>query len=132
MAVRPNLVFGVPLYIYDDNLPGGRKINATAFLVPAAGQVGNFGRNQVRGLGAWQANLAARREFLISEKLKLQLRMEAFNAFNHPNFGTIQTTITAANFGQPTNMLNQQLTGLSALYQSGGPRSCQVAVKLIF
>jgi hypothetical protein len=76
--------------------------------------------------------LAARREFLISEKLKLQLRMEAFNAFNHPNFGTIQTTITAANFGQPTNMLNQQLTGLSALYQSGGPRSCQVAVKLIF
>jgi hypothetical protein len=90
------------------------------------------GRNQLRGLGAWQNDFALRREFRLHEGLRLQFRAEAFNLFNHPNFGTIQTSLTAANFGQATNMLGTQLGGLNALYQIGGPRSLQMAMKLIF
>ncbi len=94
--------------------------------------MGSLGRNVLRGLPAWQVDFALRRSFKLTEKLNLQLRGEAFNLFNHPNFGTIQTTLTAANFGQATNMLNRQLGGLSQLYQIGGPRSFQVALKIQF
>ncbi len=130
--VRPNVNVGVPFYISDPTVPGGRKINAAAFSIPAVGQSGNFGRNQLRGLGAWQVDSALRRQFKVTEKVSLQFRAEAFNLFNHPNFGAIQTSLTAANFGQETNMLNRQLGGLSQLYQIGGPRSLQFAVKIMF
>jgi hypothetical protein len=129
---RPNVIAGVPLYIDDPALPGGRAINRAAFSLPAAGQFGNLGRNVVRGFGAWQIDTALRREFKLKESLRLQFRAEAFNLLNHPNFGSIQTTLTAANFGQATNTLNQQLGGISQLYQIGGPRSLQFAVKVLF
>ncbi len=129
---RPNVALGVPLYIYDESLPGGRTINRAAFSLAPAGQFGNLGRNVVRGMGAWQVDTAIRREFRLKETLRLQFRAEAFNVFNHANFGSIQTTLTATNFGQATNTLNQQLGGISQLYQIGGPRSLQFAVKLLF
>ncbi len=133
-AVRPNVIPGVPLYVDDSSVPGGRRINAAAFSDPPSGQFGDLGRNVVRGLGAWQVDLALRRRFDLTEKVHLQFRAEAFNVFNHPNFGAIQTSLTAPNFGQATNMLNQHLggAGLSQLYQIGGPRSLQFALKLLF
>ena len=130
--VRPNLIPGVPLYVSNPLAPGGIQINRAAFSIPPTGQSGDFGRNQLRGLGAWQDDFAVRREFRLIEGLRLQFRAEAFNLFNHPNFGAIQTSLTAANFGQATNMLGTQLGGLNALYQIGGPRSLQMAAKLIF
>jgi len=132
IRIRPNVIAGVPLYVEDPNVPGGRRINRAAFAIPPVGQSGNLGRNQLRGLPAWQIDLALRREFGLTEKLRLQLRAEAFNLFNHPNFGTIQTSLTAANFGRATNMLNRQLGGLNQLYQIGGPRSMQFAMKFLF
>jgi hypothetical protein len=128
---RPNVNLGVPWYVDDPTVPGGRRINRAAFSVASVGQ-GSLGRNQLRGLGAWQIDFAARREFKLTEKLKVQFRAEAFNLFNHPNFGAIQTSLTAANFGQATNMLGQQLGGISPLYQIGGPRSFQFALKLLY
>jgi hypothetical protein len=130
--VRPDVIAGVPFYINDPALPGRRRINRAAFSIPAAGQSGTLGRNVLRGLPAWQVDFALRRQIGLTEKLQLQLRGEAFNVFNHPNFGTIQTTLSAANFGQATNMLNRQLGGLNQLYQIGGPRSFQFALKLLF
>ncbi|HLA09090.1 MAG TPA: TonB-dependent receptor [Pyrinomonadaceae bacterium] len=130
--VRPNVLPGVPLYLDDPSVPGGRRINQAAFSLPPTGQSGNLGRNQVRGLNSWQVDLGVRRELVLTEKVKLQIRAEAFNIFNHPNFGGIQQTLTAPNFGQATSMLNRQLGGLSELYQIGGPRSMQFALKLSF
>jgi hypothetical protein len=130
--VRPDVISGVPLYIADPSAPGGTRINRAAFLVPPAGRSGSLGRNILRGLPVWQVDFAVRRQFRLTEKLNLQLRAEAFNLFNHPNFGAIQTNLNAANFGQATGMLNRQLGGLSALYQIGGPRSFQFALKMQF
>jgi hypothetical protein len=132
IGVRPNLILGVPLYVADPAVPGGRRINRLAFSVPAANQSGSLGRNVLRGLPTWQIDFALRRQFNVTERLNLQFRAEAFNLFNHPNFGAIQTTLTAPNFGQATNMLGRQLGGLNALYQIGGPRSLQFALKLGF
>jgi len=132
VSVRPNVKAGIPLYLNNPTLPGGRVINGAAFSVPSVGQQGNLGRNLLRGFSAWQVDMAIRRQFGISEKFKLQLRAEAFNLFNHPNFGQIDTfSLTSPTFGQATNTLGQQLGGLSPLYQIGGPRSMQFALKLI-
>jgi hypothetical protein len=68
----------------------------------------------------------------LPRRLRLQFRAEAFNVFNHPNFGTIQTSLSVANFGQAIQTLNSSLGGLNALYQMGGPRSMQFAIKLLF
>jgi hypothetical protein len=132
IAVRPNVIAGVPWYVDAPAVPGGRKINRAAFTAVPAGQLGNLGRNQVRGLGSWQMDFALRREFRLTETFKLQIRWEAFNIFNHPNFGAISTDLNALNFGEATNMLNRQLGGINQLYQIGGPRSMQFALKLLW
>ena len=77
-------------------------------------------------------DLAVRRDFPIHERLKLQFRAEAFNIFNHPNFGTINPNFGQTTFGQATATLANSLGVLSPLYQMGGPRSMQFALKLVF
>ena len=129
---RANLIDGVPVYLDDPTMPGGRVINRAAFSMPAANQQGNLGRNIIRALPAWQIDFAVRRQFNLTEKLNLQFRAEAFNIFNHPNFGSINTNLTSTTFGQATNMLGAQLTGLNPLYQIGGPRSMQFAIIVRF
>ncbi len=86
-----NLIPGRSLYLYGSQYPGGRAINggpnttdATAAFITAGNGVGNAPRNIVRGFGEAQINLAARRDFPITESLKLQIRAEAFNILNHP------------------------------------------------
>jgi Carboxypeptidase regulatory-like domain len=112
--------------------PGGRGINAAAFTLPANNQLGNAPRNFVRGLGAWQMDIAVRREFPIYENLKLQFRAEAFNVFNHPNFGTINPFLGQTTFGEAQQTLASSLGVLSPIYQMGGARSMQFALKAIF
>jgi hypothetical protein len=129
----PNLVPGQAIYLYGSQYPGGRAINPAAFAFPTdPNDPGNAPRNFVRGFGAWQINLAVRREFPIHDKLRLQFRAEAFNILNHPNFGYIDPFLIDAQFGQATQMLNQSLATLSSLYQQGGPRSMEFALKLKF
>jgi hypothetical protein len=64
--------------------------------------------------------------------MKLQFRAEAFNIPNHPNFGYIQPAYGNIQFGEATQMINQSLGNLSPLYQQGGPRSLQFALKILF
>ncbi len=127
-----NLAPGVPIYLYGQQYPGGRTINPAAFTAPPSGLIGDAPRNFARGFGAWQMDLAVRREFPIHERLKLQFRAEGFNVFNHPNFGTINGRFGQNTFGQATATLAQSLGILSPLYQMGGPRSMQFALKLAF
>jgi hypothetical protein len=131
-----NTVSGQALYVYGPQYPGGRSINPAAFGIPGPNQFGDAPRNFVRGFGTWQMDLAVRREFPIYERLKVQVRAEAFNVFNHPNFGTINSIYCPAGrgctFGQASGTLAQGLGALSPLYQMGGPRSMQFALKLVF
>jgi len=127
-----NLVPNQPVYTYAKGLPGGREINKAAFTLPSTSVVGNAPRNFVRGFGATQVNLAVRREFHLYDKLNLQFRAESFNTLNHPTFGGITTTLTSSTFGQASATLNQSLATTSSLYQMGGPRSMQFALKLQF
>ena len=139
-AARPNVVPDVPLYLFGAQFPGGQAFNAAAFTAPASGQQGDFGRNVLRGFGTWQADFSLRREFQLSERIGIQFRAEFFNIFNHPNFGNptaTNTLITSPLFGQSTQSLASGLSpggtgGFNPLYQVGGPRSLQFALKMTF
>ena len=135
---RPNVNPGVPLVLYGSQYPGGKAFNPAAFTPAPPGQQGDFGRNVLRGFGAWQADLALQRQFRMSEKVGLRFRTEFFNIFNHPNFGNPNNTLTSKLFGQSTQTLASSLGsggangGFNPLYQIGGPRSIQLALKLLF
>ncbi len=115
-----------------------------AFCTPSAGGQGNLGRNVLRGFPVFQIDIALRRQFSLTERIKLQLRAEAFNIFNHPNFGDPGANFNFTNdlssplFGQSTQMLGRSLGsggtsgGFNPLYQIGGPRSIQLALKVQF
>jgi hypothetical protein len=159
--IRPDITPGIPLYLYGSQFPGDKAINNMPGAVPGgcpngspsvgpfcdppvdanfnAIRQGTLGRNVVRGFGLFQWDLGVHRDFAIYESVKLEFRAEMFNLLNHPNFAPPVGDITSPDFGRSTEMLGQQLSGgslgtggFSSLYQIGGPRSMQVALKLTF
>ena len=125
-----------PLEIHGSQFAGGKIFNRAAFVTAPAGSQGNLGRNVLRGFGTWQVDLSLQRQFHLSERFALRFRAEFFNLFNHPNFGPPTNVLTSALFGRSTQTLANSLGsggangGLNPLYQLGGPRSIQFALKL--
>src|SRR5208337_1942765 len=102
---------------------------------------GTVPRNFLRGFGATQWDAAVHRNIRLHDLLSLQFRAEVFNALNHPNFGPPSGDFGLGGFGVSSQMLGRSLSGsggsvgvgaLSPLYQMGGPRSAQFALKLVF
>jgi hypothetical protein len=135
--------------------PGGKGFNPAAFQDPPIDpnthnplRQGTTPRNFLRGFGASQWDFGVHRDFPIRESLKLQFRAEMFNVLNHPNFGPPSGFFLSpqnggpAGFGLSTQMLGQSLNAgfggnlgggaFDPLYQLGGPRSIQFALKLMF
>ena len=132
-VLRPDLISGVPQYLEDPTVAGGRRINAAAFSTPAPNRQGNLGRNALRGFSATQLDLGLHRRFALSERFAVQLRAEFFNILNHPNFADPESNLSVPGlFGRSTMMLGRSLGSLNPLYQIGGPRSIQLAMRLQF
>jgi hypothetical protein len=147
---RPDVVAGQPLYLFGAQClqvlgppcAGGKGINPKAFTAPPANQQGTLGRNTLRGFGLGQLDTSVRRNFRLSEFLKLQFSAEFFNVLNRPNFGSSSIGKNLAQFpglfGQAHQILAESLSpgqgqgGFSPLYQVGGPRSIQLELKLAF
>jgi hypothetical protein len=152
LAPRPNIVPGIPFYLYGSQYPGGKALNNTpspagpacpvpfkgAYCPTQNGTQGDFPRNYLRAFGATQVDVAFQRQFHLTERMQLRFRGEFFNIFNHPNFGPPANSLTSPLFGYSTATLNNSLGsggangGLNPLYQIGGPRSIQLALKLQF
>ena len=107
--MRPDVIPGVPLYIDDPTVAGGRRFNPAALTPGPTNRQGTLPRNAFRGFPISQVDLAIRRQFELSERMRLQFRAEFFNILNHPNFadpGNFQGNILSnALFGQSTQML---------------------------
>jgi hypothetical protein len=73
--------------------------NPSAFAVPAPFTFGNSGRNILYGPGFANLNFNLAKTFNIMEKVKLQIRADAINIFNHPNFGQPNAGIGTAGAG---------------------------------
>ena len=103
---RANLGFGYndrPNVVGDPALSdptAERWFNTGAFVFPAYGTFGNSGRNTVEGPGYQNVNLALMKRLPLGSRSKLQLRLEAFNLFNHTNFNQPDNFLGSPTFGQ--------------------------------
>ena len=78
---------------------------ASAFPTPAAGKGGALGRNVVRGPGFAQIDTSLSKKFPLTERVSMQLRVEAFNTFNHVNLTNPTLDLSSNNFGKSTSAL---------------------------
>jgi hypothetical protein len=144
-ALRPDRVPDTTPYLDDATVPGGQRFNRAAFANPPLDGAGNplrqgtLGRNALRGFGMSQVDLAVRRDIRLRGALSAQLRVEAFNLLNQVSLGLPTNALSSGLFGQATRTLATSLGaggvtggGLNPLYQVGGPRSIQLAVRLNF
>ena len=87
--------------------PGERSVNrwfnTAAFAQPALGTLGNLGRNTERGPGVNNLDLALFKTFTVARDVRLQFRLESFNALNHTQFAGVSTNLTARTFGVVTS-----------------------------
>lgn len=104
---RPNLVANADPYTGQKIVPSGKSgnhayLNASAFSNAATGSFGTLGRNAFRGPHYYDVDMAVNRSFPLHERLSFNLRIEAFNMFNHPFFTTFTTTTSSSGFGWAT------------------------------
>lgn len=99
------------------------SVDGSAFFAqPAQYALGTAPRDlgAVRQPGANNADLSIFKEFAmgkVREGMRLEFRLEAFNSFNHPQFGNPDTTFGDPNFGK-------------IFYTINNPRELQLALKL--
>lgn len=91
-----------------------RRLDAVA----EAGRFGNSGRNIARAPGQGNLDLSAFKNWNLSEQVRLQLRIEAFNVTNHANFGIPVNDLVSPNFGR--------------ILEAGSPRVFQAGLKILF
>ena len=77
--------------------------NRAAYAQPAAGVLGDLGRNTERGPGVNNLDFALFKNFRISHDVRVQFRFESFNFFNHTQFDSVSTNLAADNFGVVTS-----------------------------
>jgi hypothetical protein len=96
--------------------------NTAAFVKNAPYTYGDAGRNILRGPGLFNLDLAAHKQFRITERITAQLRLESFNATNTPPFagqtGSPNTVVGSPQFGQ--------------ISVAGTPRDNQIGLKILF
>ncbi len=129
---RPNVVPGVAVYNHNFFPNTAAKYpqwyNTAAFKPAAAGTFGNEQPFSLRGPGFANLDLAISKFFPIYERARLELRGEAFNTLNHPNYSTPTNSTAIAPQLSTLNSANAGLITSTA----GDARLLQIAVKITF
>jgi hypothetical protein len=94
-----------------------RWFDPTAYATPRQYVFGNAARNNLFGPGRINFDMSLFKDFPIREEFKVQFRAEAFNVFNHPQFGQPNGTVENSQAGRITSTV-------------GNPRQLQVALRL--
>ena len=100
---------------------GRLAFNTALFSLPSLGQMGNAPRRFLYGPGIYNFDVALHKDVRFSESKSLELRLEAFNVFNHAQFygpAAVDGNITSANFGE--------------VLSAAAPRLMQLATKFSF
>jgi hypothetical protein len=106
----------------------GRFFNPNVFALPAVGTIGTAWNGSVfygPGVNNWDISL--NKKIPITEKAAAQLRFEFYNAFNHAQFSSVNST---AEFNPATGA--QVNSALGTLTGDRGPRIIQVALRINF
>lgn len=75
---------------------------------------GNLGRNALLGPGSWSVDLALSKNLALTERFRLQVRADLFNALNHTNYGGPSSNLNAGNFGRITGTQGARTMQLNA------------------
>ena len=109
------------------------------FTAPGLDEIGNTGRNSTFGPNFFNTDMAVQKNFPIHESLFAQFRMDAYNAFNHTEWGSFNTAITFNSAGQIINLPTQLggtggRLGFGALnsVRANSQRILQIGVKFNF
>jgi hypothetical protein len=103
-----------------------RNFRPDVFAAPARGTFGHAGKTILRGPGIANWDTAFFKNLPIRESLKLQFRLEMYNAFNHTQFTGFDTATRFDNAGMQTNARLGQFTGARQ------PRIVQLALCFTF
>jgi hypothetical protein len=96
-----------------------RYLDPTAFALPALGTFGNTSRNIIRGPSTKNLDLSLTRAFAMTNSQNIEVRLDAFNAFNWYELGNPNVGFGSATFGQISTV-------------AVPPRVLQLAVKYTF
>jgi hypothetical protein len=91
----------------------------------AVDRFGNLGRNVVIGPAFHNTDISVARHLRAGPRLTMQLQMDVFDLFNHPNFGPPGNVVGSPTFGRITR--TRLPTG-----EAGSSRQIQLAAKLLF
>jgi hypothetical protein len=111
----PNLIGNPKLSSHGAYHGTNQWFNEAAFAAPAAGTFGNAGRNLLNGPGLSNVNFSLGKTFTIWEQVKLQIRADAKNVFNHPSFGLPTTDGNQGSAQLVVNPDGSIATGTSAI-----------------
>ena len=77
-------------------------VNKAAYAIAAPGNLRNLQRGSFTGPGLTNLDASLHKSFLMpyNEKHQLSIRFEAFNALNHPNWGTPNLNFSSSTFGR--------------------------------
>ncbi len=105
----------------------GRYFDTSVFALAPVGTVGTAPKVVFRGPGVnnWDTSMA--KSFRIVERVQLRIRLEAYNAFNHTQFSSVNTT---AQFNPATGA--QTNAAFGSLTAARSPRTVQLGARLSF
>jgi hypothetical protein len=102
------------------------------FIDPGIGNIGNYGYDVFRGPRAFFADASLLKNFPITERVRAQFRMDAFNVFNHPALGFGQGTSLCVDCSGGTNGEITNIEQDASPGSATGMRQLEFALKLIF
>jgi len=104
--------------------------NPAAFSSPVNGSYGNYKRNSLYGPGVDNYNISVYKNLNITESVRFQLRVEAYNVFNHTQWSTMNAGLSAP---QPGNSFGGSNAGSSGqITGTRDPRQLQLGGKFYF
>ena len=107
---------------------GNPWFSTSSFAQPTGARFGSLGRNSLNGPGTFGLNGKFGRNFAFHERYRLEIRAEAFNVTNTPQFANPSTSLTSSTYGYITGT-RASGTGVNG---TGGGRSMQFGGKLSF
>jgi hypothetical protein len=90
--------------------------NPSAFARPAAGTFGVQPRNSLRNPHTWNLDMGLRKIVPVRGSNRVELRVEAFNVLNHPNWGGANSNPTSGSFGLVTGKTGERVIQLATKY----------------
>jgi Carboxypeptidase regulatory-like domain len=99
--------------------------NEAAFAVPASGTFGNERRNQLTGPGLSTVNLSLGKTFAIWEQVRVQVRADADNVFNHASFSLPNNNLSLTGSAVSTGTSNISATSVPM-------RNMQLSARITF